>query len=668
MAAFQTKRIAPDTKRALTLIARTAREVFHHAHCTVWLVDRPRRQLQAAASSGRQGTLQRIPIGASEPEVASWVAEHEKPICLPDVSAEKDNIPGPDPTCHRMAVPVWIGKTLVGVLDVASEKTDAFSASDLRLLKLLATQAAVAIRSERQHAREEAQGARLKLRHEISRKMLASLDSDEWLPLVARSICQGFSGSHVMILLKRNPRELVLAAQAGAAVLLLADGCQIQSGCGVVVQVAKTRRAILANDLSEGSVKGLAFPRVGAALGVPILRGKRLAGVIYLESDRPHVFDRTGEELLRKVADEIAGVLVHSKIHTECKQAKDQLQKLIESSSDAITMADKRGRLIFWSKGAEEIFGYKAKEVLGRSASGFYAKGRSKARQIMGELLRKGKLKNVEVEYVGKHRRKIYASLSASLLRDEQGAMIGSLGIIRDISEYRLLSRQLLQAERLATIGRLSTQIGHEIMNPLSSIKMNIAILSKRSDLSRNDQRRLEIANFEIDHMEEILQGIFDYSKDFQLTLSRHSLHKVLDHALLAVQDRLRKKQIQVRKDYAQQLPAVSLDVVRMKQVFVNICLNAVQAMDLKGKLTLRTSRELVGGTPHLLTRISDNGSGIPPEVLDTVFDPFFTTRSDGTGLGLAIVKKIVEQHEGRVEVESVHGRHTRFKVFLPVS
>ena len=158
--------------------------------------------------------------------------------------------------------------------------------------------------------------------------------------------------------------------------------------------------------------------------------------------------------------------------------------------------------------------------MLGQSAAPFYAKGREEARRIMGQLLRKGQLKNIEVDYLGKDGRKIFASLSASLLRDERGEVTGSLGIIRDITEFRVLSQQLLQSERLATIGQLSTQIAHEIMNPLSSIKMNIRILSKRDGLSANDRRRLEIANFEIDHLQKILQDIFDYSRTLQLNLS----------------------------------------------------------------------------------------------------------------------------------------------------
>ena len=231
-----------------------------------------------------------------------------------------------------------------------------------------------------------------------------------------------------------------------------------------------------------------------------MLIGKRLIGVLDVESEKVNAFSSCDLRILSLFAAQAAVAIENARLYQESKATKDRLQKLIESSSDAITTADNHGRLVFWSKGAETIFGYKASEVLGQSAVPFYAKGREEARRIMGQLLRKGQLKNIEVDYLGKDGRKLFASLSASLLRNERGEVTGSLGIIRDITEFRVLSQQLLQSERLTTIVQLSTQIAYEIMKPLSSIKMNIRILSKREGLSGNDRRRLEIANFEIDY------------------------------------------------------------------------------------------------------------------------------------------------------------------------
>jgi two-component system, NtrC family, sensor histidine kinase HydH len=200
----------------------------------------------------------------------------------------------------------------------------------------------------------------------------------------------------------------------------------------------------------------------------------------------------------------------------------------------------------------------------------------------------------------------------------------------------------------------------------LSSIKMNIRILSKREGLSANDQRRLAIARFEIDHLEKILQDIFDYSKSLQLSFSRESLNEILDKSLLIVQDRLEDKRIAVTRKYDSQLPHLSVDLVRIMQVFTNVYLNAIHAMGQGGKLKVSTSREQVNGTRYVKASVSDNGPGITPSQRAVIFDPFYTTKSDGTGLGLTIVKKIVEQHAGKIEVKSRVGQFTRFHVLLP--
>jgi PAS domain S-box-containing protein len=437
---------------------------------------------------------------------------------------------------------------------------------------------------------------------------------------------------------------------------------------GITGWVAAHRKPLVVPDVRRDPryIPGIVHGR--SEIAVPLLIGKRLIGVLDVESEQVNAFSRRDLKILSLFATQAAIAIENARLYQECKEAKDRLQKLIESSSDAITTADNRGRLVFWSKGAEAIFGYRASEVLGQSAAPFYAKGREEARRIMGQLLKKGQLKNIEVDYLGKDGRKIFASLSASLLRDENGEVTGSLGIIRDITEFRVLSQQLLQSERLATIGQLSTQIAHEIMNPLSSIKMNIRILSKRDGLSQNDRRRLEIANFEIEHLQKILQDIFDYSRAFQLNVSRENVNDVLDKSLLMVQDRIDEKQIFVTKRFARRLPRVPLDLVRMMQVFTNLFLNAIQAVNRGGKLTVSTQLERKTPTRSLRITVADNGRGISPAQRASIFDPFYTTRSDGTGLGLTIVKKIVEQHDGRIEVEGQEGKGTQFTILLPLA
>jgi PAS domain S-box-containing protein len=660
--------VSAGAKQLLSEIIRIIQELFDNPHCAILLPDIQQELLYVVSSTGyRKEVLRNFRIAIGREGITGWVAKHKRPLYVPDVRKDRRYIQGVIRGRSEIAVPLLIGKKLIGVLDVESQKLDAFTPKDIKILSQFATQAAVAIQNTQLYEQERKKSAQLRLINHVSRRMAATLDRDKLLPILVKSIQRKFDYHHVMILLQETPDELTMKAEAGGYSSMRLAGYRQKKTEGIIGAVAQTGRTILANDVSKDPRYSCVHKHTRAELCVPIRLGREVVGVINVESDQLNAFDQFDQEILEIIADQLANVIKNARIYQECKQAKDYLQTLIESSSDAITTADNLGRLIFWSKGAEEIFGYKAKDVLGQSATSFYAKGREEARRIMWQLLKKGKLRNLEIEYLGKNGKKVYASLSASLLKNDRGAVTGSLGIIRDITEYKVLEQQLLQSERLATIGKLSTQIAHEIMNPLSSIKMNIRILSKREGLSANDQRRLAIAGFEIDHLERILQDIFDYSKSLKLNFSRENLNEILDKSLLMVQDRIEEKQIVVTRKYDSQLPALSLDLVRMMQVFTNLYLNAIQAMTPGGKLKVSTSREQLNGTRYLKASVSDNGPGIAPAQRAVIFDPFYTTRSDGTGLGLTIVKKIVEQHAGRIEVESRVGQFTRFVVSLPV-
>lgn len=656
------------SRQLLEKMIRVLQELFSYPHAAILLVDEPRKELYVMASSGyRREVLRDFRIAIGKEGITGWVAQHKKALYVPDVRQDARYIKGVIRGRSEIAVPLLIGKTLIGVLDVESEKPEAFSRRDLKILSLFATQAALGIQHTQLYEMERKKAAQLQLLNKVGRQMAATLDRDKLLPLLVKAIQKNFNYYHVMILLHKGAGELVMKAQAGDPACLMPEGYRRRLGEGIIGAVAQTGQSVLLNDVQKDPRYLKVRPQTRSELCVPVKIGPHLAGVINVESNRVAAFDRLDQDIMEIIARQLANVIKNAGIYQECKQAKDFLQQLISSSVDAITTADNLGRLNFWSKGAEEIFGYKPEEVLGKSATDFYARGREEARRLMWLLLKKGRLKNVEVEYLGKHKKKIYASLSASLLKDERGGVIGSLGIIRDITEIKVLSQQLLESERFATIGKLSTQVAHEIMNPLSSIKMNIRILSKREGLSANDQRRLAIANFEIDHLEKILQDIFDYSKSFHLNMSKEDINEVLRKSLVMVQDQLDEKQITVIRKLNAELPAVPLDLVRMMQVFTNLILNAAQALPQAGKIRLQTALEQQGGRKFLSVTISDNGPGIPAIHLSAIFDPFYTTKSGGTGLGLTIVKKIVELHHGRVQVKSRVGQYTRFKILLPV-
>ncbi|MBI5287314.1 MAG: HAMP domain-containing protein, partial [Deltaproteobacteria bacterium] len=241
-------------------------------------------------------------------------------------------------------------------------------------------------------------------------------------------------------------------------------------------------------------------------------------------------------------------------------------------------------------------------------------------------------------------------------------------GLKNQITEQIRLEQQMAEAEKLAAIGQLSAGIAHEINNPLSSIKMNLDILSRKMKPGGTDKERFDIARKEIEHLEELVRDILHYARPSGLNLTPGDINEVLAYTLRLVENHLKDKKVSIIKDYSNDLPMIHIDSGRLQQAMLNIFLNSIQAMDPKegGRLSIKTAITTRSNTRMAMIEVSDNGCGIREEDMKKIFNPFFTTRRDGTGLGLPNTKTIIEQHKGIIEIESKAGEGTIVSIFLP--
>ncbi len=253
-------------------------------------------------------------------------------------------------------------------------------------------------------------------------------------------------------------------------------------------------------------------------------------------------------------------------------------------------------------------------------------------------------------------------SVSSSQLKDETGKVIGAVIIIRDMREIKELQEKVRRAERLASLGRLAAGIAHEIRNPLSSIRGFAHYFQGKFDPETKDVKYAKAMIGEIDRLNRIIEALLDFARPAEPELQPCSIEDVLNHVLQLVQTDVNAKEVKVVTDIEGDVPNVMLDRDQMIQALLNILLNAVNAVDKGGEISISIYTEM----DTLQIAISDTGSGIPPEDLPRVFDPFFTTRKDGTGLGLAIVHRIIENHDGEIGVESKSGEGTTFTIHLP--
>lgn len=227
----------------------------------------------------------------------------------------------------------------------------------------------------------------------------------------------------------------------------------------------------------------------------------------------------------------------------------------------------------------------------------------------------------------------------------------------------RKLEEQLLQSSKLAALGQLSAGIAHELRNPLTSIKVLINSISARIEPRGSVKEDIDVIESEIERMNGIIKQFLDFSRPAELSLSRININSILKDTLKLITYELEEQDISVSKMFGDNLPQIEADKEQLKQVFLNVILNSIQAMPEGGKITIKTSCE----DGYINISIKDTGKGIPDNVRHRLFEPFFTTRPEGLGLGLCIMKRIIDNHKGDIKIDSEFGKWTMVIVKLPV-
>ena len=238
----------------------------------------------------------------------------------------------------------------------------------------------------------------------------------------------------------------------------------------------------------------------------------------------------------------------------------------------------------------------------------------------------------------------------------------------RDITEFKNLEKKFYESQQLAALGQLSAGIAHEVRNPLSSIKMSLQILEKRLKPEGNDLKRFKIAEKEVEHLERLVSDILIYAKPDALDRRTSDLNAFVEHSLEKAEKEIADKHITVKLNLDAALCPAKFDSPKLGQALLNLYLNAIDAMETGGTLTVSTKGNALDGGKNKTVEltIEDTGCGIKEADIPYIFNPFFTKKSYGTGLGLTQVKKIVDLHQGTLEIFSKEAEGTRVVITLP--
>jgi PAS domain S-box-containing protein len=357
----------------------------------------------------------------------------------------------------------------------------------------------------------------------------------------------------------------------------------------------------------------------------------------------------------------------------------------IEQSPSTVMITDLSGNIVYSNPKFTELTGYTKEEVIGKNPR-ILSSGEMVEDDYyeLWQALTNGK------EWVGEfHNRKkngelYWESARISAIKDSSGKITHFLALKEDITEKKQLSAEVeLQNQEIADnkllsgIGKMASMIAHDLRNPLSSIKMGMQILQNQTDkvIGEQEIELIHIGLEQVQYMESILSDLLSFSRPDQLNSEWLAMDKLLDTSLISIQKQAEKNKILIKTNYQTGLPTIYIDKTKMRQVFSNLIMNAVQAHHLGDKENQPQAEIIISAfltTTELGTKmeitIKDNGIGIEDLTLNKLFEPFFTTKAQGTGLGLAIVKKIIEQHNGLISIRSEYLKGTQVTVSLPIS
>ena len=242
-----------------------------------------------------------------------------------------------------------------------------------------------------------------------------------------------------------------------------------------------------------------------------------------------------------------------------------------------------------------------------------------------------------------------------------------TIGLCRDITQRVRMEKRVRDAERMATIGRITASLSHEIRNPLSAIKLNLQILKKNNLLQGNDQRRIDISVGEVNRLENILNELLDFAKPMTLKPQPCILHSTILQCIEVLEIQCREKHLIVHLNLDDRITEVVLDPEKIQQAVINLMLNAIEASPEDSTIKLSTLYRPKSPEPEVVIGVRDYGEGVTADIAEAIFEPFYTTKSQGTGLGLTNVRRVAAAHGGSVEIDRQLSPGTAFYLILPV-
>jgi signal transduction histidine kinase len=714
-----------DLDEVLTQVLVETREILVAEAASVLLYDAATEELFFAAAVG---TATDGLVGARMPAaegVAGWAMQNAEPVLVADVQDDPRFYNGIDQvtgltTRSLLAVPLIAKGEVIGVLEAVKRSGEPFDEHDLRLATTLAGSAATAIENARLYEQTARRLAHTQTLRSVMQATASTLDFDQAVKRAIEAIHRVLDIEYLGLVLPDPSGEFLLVhpAQIGFGKEQL--GLRLPMEGSICGRAYTTGKSVRVDDVSQEPDYVATIPELQSELAVPVPMEGEIVAVLNAESPRPDAFSGDEQQTLEAIAAQLGVALKNTQLY-QAEQHRREVAEALRETSQVVNSSLRQEEILpRILEQLAQVVDYDSSSVLLDTGDRFEvvaARGFEDLSRVLGTTfdpqpedlfsILAAEQRAVVIEDVQQDPRwqehdldgGIHGWIGAPLLvRDE---MIGILAVDNcepgaydtedgevvfafashvavalenarlyeaEREQRQLLEQsqaQLVQSEKLAATGRLAASLAHEINNPLQAIHNGLQLLLTFPMNPEEQREYLQMADEEVERLMEMVARILDFARRPERRMKPTQLNAVVEKVLALAGKYLQHRHVVLERDLEEDLPPLLATPDELGQVFLNMIINALDAMPEGGTLRVST-RQTENG--RLAATFADTGQGIAPEHVDRIFEPFFSTKEGGTGLGLSVSYNVVKRHGGEITVESTLGEGSQFTVWLPAS
>jgi two-component system, NtrC family, sensor kinase len=597
-----------------------------------------------------------------------------------------------------ICAPIGLKGEITGAICLFANQPTPFAGQCAELLSTICNQLSVALENARLYVETKKSAAQLTFMYNLSNNLMTTLEFDELLSYAVFSVGKTLPSDVCAVLVQTSQGAQKIAAAKYSRTQSENQQTSSWYDQNKVEEFFLESQAGLHSSI-ELRAKDLLVQDNNIVLEtiVPLMFDNKLLGILVCGSSNPRSFSPDDHKLLSAVAHQLSLAIRNielyqstkdtsinlavevSKRTKEIEEQKRFTEKIIDSLPVSLYVVDADMRIVAWNQSREEALGINRHQAIGRNVFNVLVKQpRTQLQNEFMEVFRSGKIIQFEQDSNSNGQKTVW-KISKIPMRVDNAEVSHIITVGEDITEQKKMNEAVIHTEKLASIGRLAAGVVHEINNPLATISAcSEALISRVSEvqpaaIQEDYKEYLQIIKDEAFRCKTITNSLLEFSHQRQAEKIQCDINQIIEQTLLLLRHHPKIGKMTITKELDTSICSVLVNEGQMKQIFIALISNAFDAYEGTGKggeLTIRTRWQGNDLGRTICAEFSDNGCGIPDSILSKIFDPFFTTKEigRGTGLGLSVCYGIVTDHGGKIEVDSVEGKGSTFRVLLPAS